>query len=293
MTFQTIVFYTLAGILLLSSLRVITAKDPVHAALYLVLSFFQAAMIWMLLKAEFLAIALVLVYVGAVMVLFLFVVMMLDINIDSVRKGFWRHMPLAGTIGNGSARIFCRKLEAELLAIDGHGSARLYAFRCLLQELNHHIGMFTDLALPLPADGHSFVIHAPCEALVLELLGQGFVAFGFGHHLHIQHDIDVAGAGVGRHIRRPLGCEIARHQPADQAQGVFEHSKAAQQTDQHALAGERFLWVVPCCGCGLAGCHFCVLFLQLELVGTQLVSQFLVPPAIFLQQVQVDDEGTG
>ena len=76
-----------------------TARNPVHAALYLVLAFFQAAMIWMLLKAEFLAIALVLVYVGAVMVLFLFVVMMLDINIDSVRQGFWRHFPLAGAIG--------------------------------------------------------------------------------------------------------------------------------------------------------------------------------------------------
>jgi NADH-quinone oxidoreductase subunit J len=86
-------------VLLFAAFRVVTARNPVHAALYLVLSFFQAAMIWMLLKAEFLAIALVLVYVGAVMVLFLFVVMMLDINIDSARKGFWRHMPLAGTIG--------------------------------------------------------------------------------------------------------------------------------------------------------------------------------------------------
>ncbi|MBL8336774.1 MAG: NADH-quinone oxidoreductase subunit J [Rhodoferax sp.] len=92
-------FYLFSAVLLFAAFRVVTARNPVHAALYLVLSFFQAAMIWMLLKAEFLAIALVLVYVGAVMVLFLFVVMMLDINIDSVRKGFWRHMPLAGTIG--------------------------------------------------------------------------------------------------------------------------------------------------------------------------------------------------
>jgi NADH-quinone oxidoreductase subunit J len=71
----------------------------VHAALFLVLAFFQASAIWMLLKAEFLAIALVLVYVGAVMVLFLFVVMMLDINMDKIRDGFWRHFPLAATIG--------------------------------------------------------------------------------------------------------------------------------------------------------------------------------------------------
>jgi NADH-quinone oxidoreductase subunit J len=92
-------FYVFSAVLLFAAFRVVTARNPVHAALYLVLSFFQAAMIWMLLKAEFLAIALVLVYVGAVMVLFLFVVMMLDINIDSARKGFWRHMPLAGTIG--------------------------------------------------------------------------------------------------------------------------------------------------------------------------------------------------
>ena len=92
-------FYTFAVVLLFAAFRVVTARNPVHAALYLVLAFFQAAMIWMLLKAEFLAIALVLVYVGAVMVLFLFVVMMLDINLDGVRQGFWRHFPLAGTVG--------------------------------------------------------------------------------------------------------------------------------------------------------------------------------------------------
>jgi NADH-quinone oxidoreductase subunit J len=78
---------------------VITARNPVHAALYLVLAFFQAAALWLMLKAEFLAITLVLVYVGAVMVLFLFVVMMLDINIDSMRKGFWKHFPLAAIMG--------------------------------------------------------------------------------------------------------------------------------------------------------------------------------------------------
>ena len=92
-------FYVFAAVLLFAAFRVITARNPVHAALYLVLAFFQAAAIWILLKAEFLAITLVLVYVGAVMVLFLFVVMMLDINIDSVRKGFWKHFPLAGSVG--------------------------------------------------------------------------------------------------------------------------------------------------------------------------------------------------
>jgi len=82
MEFKTFVFYFLSAILVLAGLRVITARNPVHAALYLVLAFFTASGVWMLLQAEFLAIALVLVYVGAVMVLFLFVVMMLDINID-------------------------------------------------------------------------------------------------------------------------------------------------------------------------------------------------------------------
>ena len=99
MIFSDIVFYILAAILLVAAIRVITTRNPVHAALFLVLAFFTAAGIWLLLEAEFLAIALVLVYVGAVMVLFLFVVMMLDINIDKLREGFWEYLPMAGTIG--------------------------------------------------------------------------------------------------------------------------------------------------------------------------------------------------
>ena len=96
---KTGLFYLFAAILLFAAFRVITARNPVHAALFLVLAFFQAAAIWILLQAEFLAFALVLVYVGAVMVLFLFVVMMLDINLDGARQGFWKHFPLAGTVG--------------------------------------------------------------------------------------------------------------------------------------------------------------------------------------------------
>ena len=98
---KTGLFYVFAALLLFAAFRVITARNPVHAALYLVLAFFQAAAIWILLKAEFLAITLVLVYVGAVMVLFLFVVMMLDINLDGARQGFWKHFPLAGTVTLG------------------------------------------------------------------------------------------------------------------------------------------------------------------------------------------------
>ncbi len=96
---KSALFYLFAAVMLFAAFRVITARNPVHAALFLVLAFFQASALWLLLKAEFLAITLVLVYVGAVMVLFLFVVMMLDINVDSMRKGFWKHFPLAAGIG--------------------------------------------------------------------------------------------------------------------------------------------------------------------------------------------------
>ena len=99
MEFKTLLFYFFSAILIFAALRVVTAKNPVHAALYLVLSFFSAAGVWMLLKAEFLAISLVLVYVGAVMVLFLFVVMMLDINMDKMREGFWKHSRLGFLVG--------------------------------------------------------------------------------------------------------------------------------------------------------------------------------------------------
>jgi NADH-quinone oxidoreductase subunit J len=99
MDFTTVLFYVFSAILVLASIRVITAPNPVQAALFLVLAFFQAAGIWMLLKAEFLSIVLVLVYVGAVMVLFLFVVMMLDIHVAKMREGFWGYLPVAAVIG--------------------------------------------------------------------------------------------------------------------------------------------------------------------------------------------------
>ena len=99
MNVETIIFYFFAAVLVFAALRVITARNPVVAALHLVLAFFTAAAIWLLLRAEFLAIALVLVYVGAVMVLFLFVVMMLDINLERMREGFWSNLPLAITVG--------------------------------------------------------------------------------------------------------------------------------------------------------------------------------------------------
>lgn len=98
MTFQELIFWFFSAVLIFASLRVITARNPVHAALFLVLAFCTAAGIWIQLEAEFLGIALVLVYVGAVMVLFLFVVMMLDINIEKLRQGFWSYLPVGATV---------------------------------------------------------------------------------------------------------------------------------------------------------------------------------------------------
>ena len=97
--FEAAVFWFFAVILVIAAICVITARNPVHSALFLVLAFFTAAGLWMLLRAEFLAIALVLVYVGAVMVLFLFVVMMLDVNLEQLRAGFWGNLPLALAVG--------------------------------------------------------------------------------------------------------------------------------------------------------------------------------------------------
>jgi NADH-quinone oxidoreductase subunit J len=99
MDVTSVLFYVFSAILLISGLRVITAKNPVHAALFLVLAFINASCLWMMLGAEFLALTLILVYVGAVMVLFLFVVMMLDVDIEAIRKGFWKNFPLALVLG--------------------------------------------------------------------------------------------------------------------------------------------------------------------------------------------------
>ncbi len=90
----TLLFYAFAAVLTLAALGVVTSRNPVHSAFFLVLAFFQSALLWLLIDAEFLAIVLVLVYVGAVMVLFLFVVMMLDINIEELRQGYTRYLPL-------------------------------------------------------------------------------------------------------------------------------------------------------------------------------------------------------
>ena len=98
MDFERFVFYVLSAILIFAAARVVTVRNPVYAALHLVLAFFTCAGLWILLEAEFLAIVLVLVYVGAVMVLFLFVVMMLDVNVSPLKEGFIKYLPVGVTV---------------------------------------------------------------------------------------------------------------------------------------------------------------------------------------------------
>ncbi len=123
MEFTTVLFYLFSALMVSAAVRVITDRNPVHAALFLILSFFSAAGIWMLLKAEFLAIVLVLVYVGAVMVLFLFVVMMLDIDIAKLRAGFVSNLPLAVTVGVIIAAEMAAVLIRGFIAQEDKGGA--------------------------------------------------------------------------------------------------------------------------------------------------------------------------
>ena len=150
MDVQSALFYAFSAVLLFAAFRVITARNPVHAALYLVLAFFQASGVWMLLKAEFLSIALVLVYVGAVMVLFLFVVMMLDINIDSIRQGFWKHFPLAATVG----AVIALELAAVLLG----------GFRVSEPRVSALPSVVTPVVVTAPADTASSALAAASQA---------------------------------------------------------------------------------------------------------------------------------
>jgi NADH-quinone oxidoreductase subunit J len=144
-----ILFAVFSCATLFSALRVITARNPVHAVLYLVLSFFSAACLWMLLQAEFLAIALIVVYVGAVMVLFVFVVMMLDIQIDRLRADFWRHLPLGAAIGVAIA------LQLWLVLSNWHWQQMTAAPRASQVPNTQALGelAFTEYLLPLQVAG--------------------------------------------------------------------------------------------------------------------------------------------
>lgn len=145
-----IVFYLFSTILVLSALSVITVGNPIHAVLFLILSFFSAACIWVLLQAEFLAITLVLVYVGAVMVLFLFVVMMLDINVTSIKEGFARYLPAGALVSLAMAAqlflvIWTRGMEkVPLPAAEGPG----YSNTSMIGEL-----LYTDYLYPFEIAG--------------------------------------------------------------------------------------------------------------------------------------------
>lgn len=151
MDYQTGFFYFFSAVLLFSALRVVTSRNPVHAVLYLMLAFSQAAAIWLILKAEFLGLTLVLVYLGAVMVLFLFVVMMLDIRLNALRKGFWRHVPLALLLGG--------LVVAELVAMLWTGFANIQskvgtaAVGVVTKSNTHELGLllYTQYLYPIQA----------------------------------------------------------------------------------------------------------------------------------------------
>jgi NADH-quinone oxidoreductase subunit J len=140
MSLTEILFYAFSAVLIVAAVGVITARNPVHAALFLVLAFFNSAVLWLLMEAEFLAIVLVLVYVGAVMVLFLFVVMMLDINVAQMREGFTRYAPLGIIIAAlvvieiGSV-VWLKKLGADAAAPAAAVAAEGYSNTEALGEL--------------------------------------------------------------------------------------------------------------------------------------------------------------
>jgi NADH-quinone oxidoreductase subunit J len=160
---QSWLFYVFAGCTLLAGLRVITARNPVHAVLFLVLAFFSSACLWMQLRAEFLAIVLILVYVGAVMVLFLFVVMMLDMNIDRARAGFRRHLP--------AALLVAVAIALQLWLVLSHGSWQSLSEGPPLKGGNTsalgHLA-FTEYLLPLQVAGAVLLV-AIVAAIALTL----------------------------------------------------------------------------------------------------------------------------
>jgi len=147
MEFKTVLFYIFATIMVVAALRVITARNPVHAVLFLVLAFFNASGLWLLIQAEFLAVMLVMVYVGAVMVLFLFVVMMLDINIERMRKGFWSHLPVGLLVAGLMVAEMAVVLSGRYFGLENLPAQNLPANYSNTKELARV--MFTDYAYPL------------------------------------------------------------------------------------------------------------------------------------------------
>jgi NADH-quinone oxidoreductase subunit J len=210
MNSTTALFYVFSAVLLGAGFGVITARSTVHAALYLVLAFFSAACVWMLLKAEFLAIALVLVYVGAVMVLFLFVVMMLDINTDSYRQNFWRHFPLAGIVGALIA------LEMTLVL---RGGFDLGVVRPMAPELARlpntkllGIEIYTSYLYPLQLAAMLLLV-AIIAAIALTLRGRKD-----SRHMDPSQQVNVRKADRVRLVRMAPDVEVAAPPPAAPAE---------------------------------------------------------------------------
>ncbi len=146
MSFVAILFYIFAAVLLGAAFKVVTARNPVHAVLFLVLAFATSACLWMLIQAEFLAIILVLVYVGAVLVFFLFVVMMLNINIERMRSGFWKNLPVAlivAAIIGAELILVLSHPQAELGIALGEGAAQANNAKTL------GMALYTDYLLPV------------------------------------------------------------------------------------------------------------------------------------------------
>jgi NADH-quinone oxidoreductase subunit J len=166
MSVTTGLFYVFSTVMLLAAFRVITARNPVHAVLFLVLTFFQASLIWMLLKAEFLSITLVLVYVGAVMVLFLFVVMMMDVNVENLRVGFWKHFPLAALVGVVIALEMAAVLMGGFRVVEEPTGATVAANVSNTKELGKVL--FTQYIYPLEV-GAAILLVAMIAAIALTL----------------------------------------------------------------------------------------------------------------------------
>lgn len=146
MEFKTTVFYCLAAALVFASLRVITARNPVVAVLHLILAFFSAGGVWALLQAEFLAIGIILIYVGAVMVLLLFVVMMLDINVDRLREKFWGYLPLGAIVGAIMLAELWAVMKANYLTVLEADAPQVAATASNTKDLGRLI--YTDYVYP-------------------------------------------------------------------------------------------------------------------------------------------------
>jgi len=170
MDYQAGFFYVFSAVLLFSAFKVITARNPVHAVLYLMLAFSQAAAIWLLLKAEFLALTLVLVYLGAVMVLFLFVVMMADINVEAMRKGFWKHFPVAAVLGIVIGGQLITVLWFGFPAMTVNELAATSAMHAPDHANTHELGvlLYTEYLLPIQIAGVILLV-AMIAAIALTL----------------------------------------------------------------------------------------------------------------------------